>query len=56
MQWDGNLVVNTPNGPVGISDTAGNQGAYLRMQDDGNLVVYSATNQALWASNTNAKA
>jgi hypothetical protein len=56
MQWDGNLVVNTPKGPIGISNTAGNQGAYLRMQDDGNLVVYSATNQALWSSNTNAKA
>jgi hypothetical protein len=30
------------------SDTTGNAGGVLRMQDDGNLVIYSATGVALW--------
>ncbi len=32
--------------------TSGNPGAYLRFQDDGNLVLYTADHRALWASNT----
>jgi hypothetical protein len=32
--------------------TSGNPGAYLRFQDDGNLVLYTADLRPLWASNT----
>jgi hypothetical protein len=34
------------------TDTGGHAGAYLRFQPDGNLVVYSSSNVALWASST----
>lgn len=34
------------------TNTGGHSGAYLRFQPDGNLVVYSSSNHALWASNT----
>ncbi|HEX7288579.1 MAG TPA: RHS repeat-associated core domain-containing protein [Candidatus Angelobacter sp.] len=35
------------------SFTWGNTGAYLVMQNDGNLVIYSVSGVALWASGTN---
>jgi uncharacterized membrane protein YgcG len=59
MQTDGNLVLSTydPNFTVlrirWTSNTAGNPGAYLEMQPDGNLVVYRSDRYPLWASNTN---
>jgi RHS repeat-associated protein len=34
------------------SGTYGNPGAYLKMQSDGNLVIYSASGVALWSSGT----
>jgi hypothetical protein len=49
---DGNLVIyNTGEGAVWASDTSGFEGAYLSIQNDGNLVIYSG-NEAIWASNT----
>ncbi len=36
----------------GTSGTNGNPGAFAAMQGDGNLVVYSSTGKALWASGT----
>ena len=48
MQTDGNLVWY--RGPYAImhSGTAGNPGAFARMQNDGNFVVYSPAGHALW--------
>ena len=34
------------------SNTSGNPGAWLVVQGDGNLVVYSAGGSPLWSSNT----
>lgn len=61
MQGDGNFVLydGTVAGPYTIgnalwsSQTWGNPGAWLALQNDGNLVVYPAYGgAALWASNT----
>lgn len=38
--------------PLWESATAGNPGAYLRFQDDGNLVLYSADDVTLWETGT----
>jgi hypothetical protein len=65
MQADGNLVAyygpNVDDGFVAAgsaaifaSNTAGNPGAFLRMQDDGNLVIYGPAG-VLWATGTNAR-
>jgi hypothetical protein len=57
MQGDGNFVVYTPqSAPIWHSDTAGHSGAYLAVQDDGNLVLYddscTGANHSCWASGT----
>jgi len=53
MQPDGNFVVyDLQEGfaiPVWSTNTAGNPGAYLNVQDDGNMVIYSASNAVLWS-------
>lgn len=46
-----NFEKNAPATPLWSSGTAGNPGAYKVMQNDGNLVIYSAK-PALWDSNT----
>ena len=52
MQTDGNLVVyRNGGGAQWNSVTAGNAGARLELQDDGNLVVYNAA-KALWSRYT----
>lgn len=60
MQTDGNLVLYDTSGcPKWASQTPGNPGAFFRIQDDGNLVVYRAGAQtetadnALWAAASN---
>jgi uncharacterized protein YkwD len=60
MQPDGNLVLYDADGyPKWTSETHGNPGAFLNIQDDGNLVVYRAGAQAetaenaLWAAGSN---
>jgi hypothetical protein len=60
MQTDGNLVLYDTSGQAQwASETGGNPGAFLNVQDDGNLVVYlagSATetaDNALWAAGSN---
>lgn len=53
MQGDGNFVVYGPTGATWATDTMGQAGAYVRIQDDGNLVLYNASGGAPWASNTN---
>src|SRR5215211_6407438 len=53
MQADGNFVLVTAiNLPVWATQTHGNPGSKLVLQDDRNLVIYDPTNRALWASNT----
>lgn len=55
MNTDGNFVLYSGGHDTWASDTAGNGGARLLMQNDGNLVVYSAPaagNRALWESET----
>ena len=53
MQLDGNFVVydldQTPEYAVWSTQTSGNSGAYLNVQDDGNMVIYSSTNAVLWS-------
>jgi len=60
MQTDGNLVLYDTSGQARWeSKTSGNPGAFLNVQDDGNLVVYRAgsatetANNSLWSSGTN---
>ena len=54
MQGDGNFVIYntteyaTSSNALWATGTNGNPGAYLCAQDDGNLVVYSSSNQPLW--------
>ena len=63
MQTDGNLVEygdiplgwplgDRPLGPTWSSGTSGHPGAVLRMQTDGNLVIYSAAGRPLWQTGT----
>jgi len=61
MQGDGNFVYYVPDpkaasGKVArwATGTNGNPGAFLRCQDDGNLVVVSLSGAPLWATNTYA--
>jgi len=46
------VLYDVNNGPVWASNTAGNPGAFLSVQDDGNLVVRDQNNNPLWATNT----
>lgn len=53
MQTDGNFVVYDNGVKKFASNTAGNPGAYLRFQNsDGNLVIYTAAGQPIWATGT----
>jgi hypothetical protein len=51
MQSDGNLVLYGPAGAVWNSRTR-SPGAYLLVQRDGNVVVYSTDRRALWNTRT----
>jgi hypothetical protein len=58
MQEDGEFVVFDVNGkPCYRTKTGGHPGAFLRLQDDGNVVLYVRDPQlrSLWASNTAAR-
>jgi hypothetical protein len=51
MQGDGNFVVVNGDGtPLCASHTEGNDGAYLRLRDDGVAVIYSPAGEELRAS------
>ena len=52
MQTDGNLVEYGNGRALWSTRTAGNPGATLDVQDDGNVVLYSADRTALWSSYT----
>lgn len=49
MQGDGNFVLYYGNSAIWATNTQNNEDAYIKMQNDGNLVVYSDTHSALWA-------
>jgi hypothetical protein len=40
---------------VWASGTPGNSGAYLQVQNDGNVVIYSASGSVLWSTGTAGK-
>lgn len=66
MQGDGNLVLYKAIGqnpapapgavmtvqPLWASNTTGRSAEYFAVQDDGNLVIYTAKNEAVWSSGT----
>jgi hypothetical protein len=53
MQADGNLVVyNADATPVWASNTAGNPGSRLIVQDDGNVVIYAPDGIPIWDTGT----
>ena len=53
MQGDGNFVINDttvwPWEPLWATHTEGNSGAYLNVQNDTNLVIYSSSDVPLWS-------
>jgi hypothetical protein len=58
MQGDGNLVmydksINSTQQALWATNTVGTGAVRVRMQYDGNLVLYTSSGQAVWASNTN---
>lgn len=58
MEEDGDFVVyDTDNKPRFRTDTRGHAGAFLRCQDDGNVVLYVRDPglKAIWATNTAAR-
>ncbi len=53
FQGDGNLVLHKGTTIPFASNTGGNAaGSILRIQNDGNVVIYSAANKVLWATQT----
>lgn len=53
MQTDGNLVETFNGRALWSTRTGGHPNAYLRMQTDGNAVVYTTTGKAVWSTQTN---
>jgi hypothetical protein len=58
MQTDGNFVLYGPNNangstnPLWASNTQGNAGAVLNVQNDGNVVIAGKNNSVLWSTGT----
>lgn len=52
MQADGNVVLYGPSGALWSTNTVGSKARELRMQNDGNLVLYNQSSQAVWSSGT----
>lgn len=52
LQNDGNLVLYSPNRATWNSRTANKDSAYLKMQADGNMVIYDSSDHPLWDTNT----
>ncbi len=50
MQSDGNFVVYSLTTALWASGTAGNSGAFLDIQTDGNTVIYNTANVPIWTS------
>ena len=45
----------TSNTSAWSANCSGKGGKTLKLEDDGNLVVYDAANKAIWSSGTNGK-
>ena len=54
MQSDGNLVIYDSSRKVAIwaTGTTGHPGAFLAVQEDGNIVIYSGSRAPVWATGT----
>ncbi|SDI97787.1 D-mannose binding lectin [Frankineae bacterium MT45] len=52
MQGDGNLVEYFGSQVIWSSRTTGYPGARLTVQDDGNVVIYTAAQRAIWSTRT----
>lgn len=52
MQHDSNLVLYGPSGAIWATNTVGRGASHLRMQGDGNLVIYDGADRPIWASGT----
>jgi hypothetical protein len=52
MQADGNVILYGPSGALWSSNTNGAPARELRMQNDGNLVLYTQSSQGIWSSGT----
>jgi len=61
FEYDGNLNLyftyneRTSNTSAWSANCSGKGGKTLKLEDDGNLVVYDAANKAIWSSGTNGK-
>jgi hypothetical protein len=55
MQKDGNLVLQSLGQPVWASGTTDKNVEKVRMQRDGNLVIYDSKGDAVWSSGTNGE-
>jgi hypothetical protein len=54
MQTDGNLVIYNGTKPIWNTATDDSRGEFLRVQCDGNIVIYRADGSVAWHSNTYA--
>lgn len=54
---DGDLAISAADrsNPLWRTNTPGHVGAFIAFQKDGNLVIYTAERQPVWASNTNSQ-
>ncbi len=52
FQTDGNVVLYSPTRATWDSGTVGKPGTMLKMQRDGNLVLYDSVNKSLWSTKT----
>lgn len=55
IRADGVLLLSSVAGTIWRPTIASSPGAFLAFQTDGNLVLYSAKRDPLWASETNGK-
>jgi hypothetical protein len=55
IRADGVLLLSSGGGPIWRATTETSPGAFLAFQNDGNLVLYSADHEPLWATETNGK-
>jgi hypothetical protein len=55
FQADGNLAVHDASNTIWTSRTANTDASFLKMQEDGNLVLYSSNGALRWASDTSGR-
>jgi hypothetical protein len=52
MKSNGEFAMYSNGSQCYSSKTSNNPGAYMIMQDNGNLVIYNASGKAIWSTNT----